>query len=825
MERSRKSLLAVVVACLMPAALLDARAYAVSASHKTMGPLAVCPENPRYFQNTSTGETVFLTGSHTWANLVDIGPSDPPPTFDFDASVDWMARLNHNFIRLWTWELVTWDTTANRHEKLHTAAPHPFARTGPGKALDGKPKFNLTQFNPAYFTRLRSRVAAARNRGIYVSVMLFEGWGLQFSPRAWEGHPFHPENNVNGLSGDSDGDGKGVEVHELGNRPVTEIQEAYVRKVIDTVNGFDNVLYEISNENHPASTPWQYHVIRYIKEYESTKPYQHPVGMTFQYKGGQNTTLFDSPADWISPNPKGGYRDHPPAADGRKVVLNDTDHLWGIGGNQAWVWKSVARGHNPIFMDPYDGVVLGKSFDPTWDPIRRSMGYARRYAEKMDLAQCRPMPALASTKYCLANRGKQYLVYLPKDADATVNVTVEPGTYRCEWFDPTDGRVASSDLRTLPNGSSRFSCPVDGDAVLFLARRTVFPAKDWLNVSPESQGLNAARLDEAVDYLRENTGPDGVNELVIVRNGYMVWRGPKIDKVHGVWSCTKSFTSTVLGLLVDDGKATLETLAKDPVPTLAAAYGQVTLRHFATMTSGYRAANDEPRGGYRHGPSPTPFDPCSTPLFAPGAQYAYWDSAMNQFGHVLTHIAGEPLKELFRRRIADPIGMKPDSWNWGDFGDIDGLVVNGGSGNSNNHIFICAREMARFGHLFLNRGNWDGHQLISAEWVDTATKPHVSASIPLWPDSGADGRGVYGLNWWTNSLTADGKRKWPGAPPNTYAASGYNNNDMFVIPEWDMVIVRLGLDQSQLRITDAIYSQFIRKVGLALVGGDAHRPG
>ena len=96
---------------------------------------------------------------------------------------------------------------------------------------------------------------------------------------------------------------------------------------------------------------------------------------------------------------------------------------------------------------------------------------------------------------------------------------------------------------------------------------------------------------------------------------------------------------------------------------------------------------------------------------------------------------------------------------------------------------------------------------------------------PLWPDSGADGRGVYGLNWWTNSLTADGKRKWPGAPPNTYAASGYNNNDIFVIPEWDMVIVRLGLDQSQLRITDAIYSQFIRKVGLALVGGDAHRPG
>ena len=82
----------------------------------------------------------------------------------------------------------------------------------------------------------------------------------------------------------------------------------------------------------------------------------------------------------------------------------------------------------------------------------------------------------------------------------------------------------------------------------------------------------------------------------------MVWAGPGIDKVHGVWSATKSFTSTVLGLLIDDGKATLDTPAKDYVPAMAAAYPGVTLQHFTTMTSGYRAAQDEPRGGYRHGP-------------------------------------------------------------------------------------------------------------------------------------------------------------------------------------------------------------------------------
>ena len=823
MRYVRSSVVLVALALLVTFPSLRAGENRKAASSLPLGPLVVHPANPRYFQNAATGEAVYLTGAHTWDNLVDMGPSDPPPKFDFEAYVDWMAQLNHNFIRLWTWELVTWDTTANRHDKLHTVSPMPYARTGPGMALDGKPKFDLTKFEPAYFERLRQRVTAARKRGIYVSVMLFEGWGLQFSPKAWEGHPFHPKNNVNGIDGDANDDGKGVEVHELGNKAVTAIQEAYVRKVIDTVNEFDNVLYEISNENHPPSTPWQYHMIRFIKKYEKTKPNQHAVGMTFQYKNGSNKTLFDSPADWVSPNPQGGYRDNPPAADGRKVVLADTDHLWGLGGNQGWVWKSFTRGCNPIFMDPYRGVVLGKRFDPKWDPIRRSLGYTRRYARRMDLAAARPMPNVASTKYCLANAGRQYVIYKPANEKASVRVKLPAGTYTYEWFDPTRGRRAQRGEKSVTGASTEFPCPVQGDGVLFIERKTVFPARRWEQAEPESQYLDAKKLEAAVDYLRENSGPDGVKELVVVRNGYLIWQGPAVDKVHGIWSCTKSFTSTVLGLLIEDGKATLDTRAKDHLPAMATAYPDVTLRHFTTMTSGYRAANDEPRGGYRHGPSPTPFDPCSAPLFAPGAQYAYWDSAMNQFGNVLTRIAGEPVEGLFKRKIADPIGMDADEWDWGDFGKIDGISVNGGSGNSNNHVSISARQMARLGHLFLNRGNWDGRQLISRSWVALATKPHVPASLALWPDSGADGRGVYGFNWWANGVKADGKRKWPGAPPDTYAACGYNNNDMFVIPIWNMVIVRLGLDQRQRKITDAVYGEFLRRLGLAVADASASK--
>jgi len=294
-------------------------------------------------------------------------------------------------------------------------------------------------------------LAAARDRGIYVSIMLFEGYAVQFYKNAWQGHPFNGANNVNGIEADANGDGMGVEVHELSNPRVTAVQEAYVRKVVDTVNDLDNVLYEITNENHPPSTEWQYHMIRFIHEYEKSKPKQHPVGMTFQYKGGSNQALFDSPAEWISPNDMAdggyGYKTNPPTADGRKVVLSDTDHLWGIGGDVAWVWKSFLRGQNPIFMDPYDGRVLGPKADDKWEPVRRNLGYVLRYARRMNLAAMTPQEKLASTGYCLANPAKEkaeYLVYLPEGGRVTVGLSVAGGILAVEWCDPKTGNVIAA---------------------------------------------------------------------------------------------------------------------------------------------------------------------------------------------------------------------------------------------------------------------------------------------------------------------------------------------------------------------------------------------
>lgn len=434
------------------------------------GPLRVCKENPRYFTDDS-GKAIYLTGSHVWNNLIDMSTDDPPKAFDNEAYLNWMSELNHNFIRLWAWELVDWNTKGNGENRHHTISSLPWARTGPGNALDGKPKFDLTKFNPDYFERLKTRVEAARQKGIYVSIMLFEGWGVQFSPDAWKAHPFHAANNINGIEADQNGDGMGLEVHELSNPKITALQEAYIKRMIETVKGLDNVLYEISNENHPPSTAWQYHIINYIKQVEKEMPKQHPVGMTFQYKGGSNQTLFDSPADWISPNPDGGYRDNPPAADGAKVILTDTDHLWGIGGNQAWVWKSFTRGMNPLFMDPYDAMVLqDKPFDPRWDSVRKSLGYTLTFAKRMNLTAMTPQNGLASSGFCLANPGDEYLIYAEKGNEVTVDLSDSYDSFQVEWFNPNTAKTAKAD-KVSGGAKQTLKSPFgDADVVLYVKK-------------------------------------------------------------------------------------------------------------------------------------------------------------------------------------------------------------------------------------------------------------------------------------------------------------------------------------------------------------------
>ena len=469
------------VDALNSAAFANADLSAVTNPQKAApGPLRILASNPRYFADGS-GKAIFLAGSHTWSNMLDVGQSDPPPAFDFGAYLDFLHRHNHNFFRLWTCTLPhgTWEEIPSLRADVF-CDPLPWARTGPGNATDGKPRFDLSKFDPAYFDRLRSRVKLAGERGIYVSVMLFCGI-LVDDRHPDDGFPLDEGNNVNGISA------LGTSSQQLGVPAATAVQDAYVRKVIDTVNDLDNVLYEVANEARSDSTKWQYHIIDLVKDYEATMPKQHPVGMTWQW-GGTDDALYDSRADWVSPSAA-----LPPEAMGNKVIINDTDHSFyytamqsaGHSGQRAWAWENFARGNNLAFMDPYliawpeRNAPSGNRVDPYWEAIRMALGDIRSYADRIDLAAMTPRHDLVvGGGFCLASPGAQYLVFQasPKGrvdrilkwfVGNTFELNSVPGTYAYEWFDPSTHSVIETGTITLARRHA-FTAPFAGDAVLWL---------------------------------------------------------------------------------------------------------------------------------------------------------------------------------------------------------------------------------------------------------------------------------------------------------------------------------------------------------------------
>jgi hypothetical protein len=444
---------------------------------------------------------------------------EAPERLDFDAYLGFLQSHGHNFIRLWRWEQFKSQAAGGAFHLCMT--PQPWPRTGPGAATDGKPRFDLSKFDQAYFDRLRDRVSAAGHGGIYVAIMLFDGWALHLSPAPDNvgGHPFHAANNIDEIGITSIID---YQVLPLDPR-VQALQEAYIRKVVDTVQDLPNVLYEVANESSGGgsvdrkfaealglgdppdwgdSTQWQYWVINFVKQYEQQMGYdKHPIGMTMQFpvpdQTRVNDPLFNSPADWISP----GYDDeifahgghpmepgspgsrwfvNPPAAGGRKVVITDTDHYAPGQADALWAWKSFLRGHNPILMDfgiidgvvpnppnPSPGIPPYESFEPT----RYAMGDTLRFAQRMKLIQMEPRGDLSSTGYALANPGEEYLILQPSEPAEAFEVELATGTYTVQWYSVNSRETKDAGKVTAESPTPvSFSVPFEtaGPAVLYL---------------------------------------------------------------------------------------------------------------------------------------------------------------------------------------------------------------------------------------------------------------------------------------------------------------------------------------------------------------------
>jgi len=327
----------------------------------------------------------------------------------------------------------------------------------------------------------------------------------------------------------------------------------------------------------------------------------------------------------------------------------------------------------------------------------------------------------------------------------------------------------------------------------------VFPGMDWNTASPESQGIDPQKLEAAMEALKSFCGTDGTTKTAVIRNGHIIWKGNNVADRHIVYSCTKSVTSTCFGLLWDDGKCSPDTLAYKYIPELEKDYPGMTLRHLATFTSGYDAPKDDILK-----PS-APMYPLGTAM-----HYSYQTDLL---AAILTRIAGEPLEDLFMRRIGHEIGLTPGHFLWGSTRSIDGIKLNRGASG----LEATPLGLARIGWLYANGGNWNGRQLISKKYISEACVVQVPASLPPHDPKGwyTVLPGSYGLNWWINGVNASGARKWPHAPVNTFAAQGMGNNICLIVPDWKMVIVRCGDDKvSDIGLYDRMFALLRESMGM-----------
>lgn len=450
-------------------------------------PLKALSTNPNYFGN-DTGKAVYLTGSHTWNSLQDWGTNDSIQPLDFTAFVNMLVAHHHNFTLLWITELPTFHGLPSKVSSSpeFSVTPFPWQRTGPGNASDGKLKFDLSRFNQGFFDRLRKRVEQLNSSGIYAGVYFFSGEFVLRFRFAGDGYPFTGSNNVNGVD-----DGGGTDSLTMtAPNAITAIQDAYVKKVIDTLNDLPNVLWIVSQEAPANSQWWNSHLINVARSYEFGKPFQHPIGYGV-LDNGTDDTIMNSDADWIAP----GARISPTTSCGSghpscKVNINDSDHsyfgMWNDSPrvNRNFFWINFTQGNQTLFMDPYvvyyprenrnlcpspvDGI--GSGPDARWNNVRDTMGFIRDYANQMNLAAMTPQGKLSTTGHVLANTNAthpEFLIYTPSGGNFTVNLSGSNGPFAIEWMNPSTGaKIAGTEISG--GATKTFISPFSEDAVLYL---------------------------------------------------------------------------------------------------------------------------------------------------------------------------------------------------------------------------------------------------------------------------------------------------------------------------------------------------------------------
>jgi CubicO group peptidase (beta-lactamase class C family) len=328
------------------------------------------------------------------------------------------------------------------------------------------------------------------------------------------------------------------------------------------------------------------------------------------------------------------------------------------------------------------------------------------------------------------------------------------------------------------------------------------PAGQWQKKAPADVGMDAAKLQQAVEFAQSHgsswdfekdqvrtfgvpLGPlpkqRAATNGIILRHGYIVAQFGDTKAADPVYSVAKSFLSTVASVAVERG---LIKDLNDPVFKYVNDGGydsehnrKITWKNHLQQESEWEGTlwgkNANFIGAEQFGAA----ERKPRAIQEPGSFYEYNDVRINRLSLSLLRLFGAGLPEVLKAEIMDPIGASRD-WHWHPYNnsmvEIGGRQIGSVSGGTRwgGGLWIDSEDLARFGLLILNHGRWRDRQLVSEQWLKDAVKPSAHG-----PD--------YGYLWWLNTR----KQQWPSGPATSFAAIGNGSNTIWIDPEHDIVFV------------------------------------
>ncbi len=316
--------------------------------------------------------------------------------------------------------------------------------------------------------------------------------------------------------------------------------------------------------------------------------------------------------------------------------------------------------------------------------------------------------------------------------------------------------------------------------------------------SPAAQGVDARGIHAFLDTVEAAPNIDP-HSVMILRHGQVVaegwWAPYTAGRRHLLYSLSKSFTSTAAAFAIAEGLLRLDDPVISYFPELDADVTDarsrsMLVRHVASMASGHE---EETWGEVRTADEPVRAFLQLPPDRDPGSVFAYNQSCTFTLGSIIQRESGQTLTDYLRPRLFEPLGIGPAGWQQHPTGRDLGFTG----------LHVTTDAIARLGQLYLQRGVWDGKQLLSEEWVAEATRSHVANAGPS-----TDWALGYGFQFWMSQ--------------HGYRGDGAYGQFCLVLPEHDTVIAITAATVEMQALLDAVWEHVLPALGTApLPAGDA----